>query len=249
MLAGGGASLVLRFADRIVRIPRHPFVAERFRVAAALCAAVRDRLPVAIPDARAAGPDGMECHAALPGRMPGRGDAGPALAADVAEFLAALHAVPPATACRAGVVPRFWAGFLDLAQRELAPDELDDAMRRAFALARTTDEALPPVLVHHDLHPANLLVAGDPARLSGVIDFADVSLDDPHWDFRHLTDLGPGFLAAVLDAYAARTGRRLSAARIGRLRASREGIDRAKRLLLRRSAGIAGCAAASQSAS
>jgi hypothetical protein len=95
VLAGGGASLVLRFADRIVRIPRHPFVAERFRVAAALCAAIRDRLPVAIPDARAGGPDRMECHAALPGRMPGRGDAG------TSRFPGGPHAVPPATACRA----------------------------------------------------------------------------------------------------------------------------------------------------
>ncbi|WP_374444890.1 phosphotransferase family protein [Stella sp.] len=241
MLAGGGASVVLRFGARIVRIPRHPFVAERFRVAAALCDLVRDRLPVPVPRPLQGGPPVMECHARLPGRMPEPADAGPELAADVAAVLAALHAVPVEAAGAAGVVADVWSGVLDLAERTLPPAALDRDMRRAFALARDREDALPPVLVHHDLHRANLLVAGRPARLAGIIDFADATIADPHWDFRHLAGLGADFLGAVVAAYGRATGRRLSIARIGRLADSRAGIDRAKALLLRCHDGIDGC--------
>ncbi len=38
----------------------------------------------------------------------------------------------------------------------------------------------PPVWVHGDLHPANLLVAD--GRLSGVIDFGDITVGDPAYD-------------------------------------------------------------------
>lgn len=235
---------MLEFGQRIVRIPHHPFVAERFRVAAAVAALLAGRLPVAVPRPVAGGPPAMECHVRLPGRRPRPAEAGPSLAADLAASLAALHAVPLADARAAGVVPDFWADFLDLAERELPPRARDTAMRTAFAIARDDAEALPAVLVHHDLHPANMLVEGAPARLVGIIDFADVTIADPHWDFRHLGDMGTGFLEAVVTAYEAGTGRRLSRARIARLAESRHGIDRAKAALLRRHARIGGCAAA-----
>lgn len=227
---------MLRFGTRIVRIPRHPFVAERFAVAAAVCDLVRDRLPVAVPRPTAGRPPAMECHDRLPGRAPRPDEAGPELAADLAAVLAALHATPLDAARAAGVVPDFWAGFLDLAERTLPEGERDAGMRAAFAAARDPDGALAPVLVHHDLHRANMLVAeeGRPARLAGIIDFADTTIADPHWDFRHLADLGPEFLGATLAGYHAATGRRLSPARILRLAGTRGGIDRAKALMLRR---------------
>ena len=248
-LAGGGASDVLLFGGRtVVRIPRHPVVAARFRAGAAAIAALAGRLPVPVPRIRAhAGPPAMECYPLLPGRAPVAAEAGPELARDIARFLASLHATPLEPLAGSPVVPGFWAGFLDDIEAALAAGGVDAttmaAIGRDFALARDPADALPPTLVHHDLHRGNLLVAGDPPRLAGVIDFADVSIEDPHWDFRHLADLGAGFLGLVIADYQARTGRRLSLRRIERLRACRGGLDLAKRLALdlRQSALLDGC--------
>ncbi|BBK30495.1 aminoglycoside phosphotransferase (APT) family kinase protein [Stella humosa] len=232
----------------IVRIPHHPLVASRFELARRAVAILRDRLPVAIPEPRAhAGPPALETYPLLPGRAPRPADAGPALVSDLVGFLVALHGTPPALLAQGGIVPGFWADFLDHAAR-LSADRVPDAgvlamIRRDVAVARDTDGALPATPVHYDLHPGNMLVAGDPARLAGVIDFADLSIDDPHWDFRHLGDLGPEFLSAVIDGYEAATGRSLSRARIGRLANCRRGLDHAKRALLDRlgSGATSGC--------
>ena len=63
----------------------------------------------------------------------------------------------------------------------------------------------PPLWLHGDLHPANILV--DRGRISGVIDFGDITTGDPATDLSVAWALLPGAAhAAFRDAYGAAGG-------------------------------------------
>ncbi|CAM5501303.1 phosphotransferase [Streptomyces badius] len=105
-------------------------------------------------------------------------------ASTLADFLRALHAAAPAE--RPGVVDRgahpgaYTEGF-DHLLRSVALDGRGDGARAVWddAVAAPAWEG-PPVLVHGDLHPANVVVSD--GTLSGVIDFGDLFAGDPAWD-------------------------------------------------------------------
>jgi aminoglycoside phosphotransferase (APT) family kinase protein len=103
----------------------------------------------------------------------------------LAGFLAALHRPAPADA----PVNPYRGG--PLAERDPFVREraaaLDGALCDATEVVPRWEAALaapphggPPVWLHGDLHPANLLVAG--GRLSAVIDFGDLTAGDPATD-------------------------------------------------------------------
>ncbi|WP_326637170.1 phosphotransferase [Streptosporangium sp. NBC_01755] len=59
----------------------------------------------------------------------------------------------------------------------------------------------PPVWLHGDLHPADVVVSD--GTLSGVIDFGDMFADDPAWDLATAwVLLPPGTASRFFDAYA-----------------------------------------------
>lgn len=122
----------------------------------------------------------------------------------LAGFLRALHVAAPADAPSSadrGAHPRDvtdgFEGFL----RAVAP--ADSAAVRsvwADAVAAPAREG-PPVWVHGDLHPANVVVAD--GTLAGVVDFGDLFAGDPAWDLAAAWVLLPAGLAArFFDAYA-----------------------------------------------
>ncbi len=100
------------------------------------------------------------------------------------EFLAAMHQPAPFDAPTnpyrgvplADRAERFEQGVLDLA------DTVDgSALGRLWAdLVRTPAWSGPPVWVHGDVHPLNLLV--HQGRLTAVIDFGDLTAGDPASD-------------------------------------------------------------------
>lgn len=122
----------------------------------------------------------------------------------LAGFLRALHVPAPADAPSStdrGAHPRDvtdgFEGFL----RAVAP--ADSAAVRAVwadAVAAGGWEG-PPVWVHGDLHPANVVVAD--GTLAGVVDFGDLFAGDPAWDLAAAWVLLPAGLAArFFGAYA-----------------------------------------------
>lgn len=122
----------------------------------------------------------------------------------LAGFLRALHVAAPADAPSStdrGAHPRDvtdgFEGFL----RAVAP--ADSAAVRsvwADAVAAPAWEG-PPVWVHGDLHPANVVVAN--GTLAGVVDFGDLFAGDPAWDLAAAWVLLPaGTAARFFDAYA-----------------------------------------------
>jgi len=123
----------------------------------------------------------------LPGEVVGERAAGPGVAAALAAFVGLLH-VPapsdaPANPFRAVPLASRSEAVLDRLTSADVPRarELAALWRTAAALPTHTG---PPVWVHGDLHPFNVLVeravGGD--RLSAVVDFGDVTAGDPAVD-------------------------------------------------------------------
>ena len=116
-------------------------------------------------------------------------------AVQLGEFLAALHSPAPADA------PDNPYRGVPLADRDGAMRERIASLGDLIDARRVTslwEEALsaathagPALWVHGDLHPQNLLVVE--GRLSGVIDFGDVTAGDPTYG----TELGVGGLSGL----------------------------------------------------
>lgn len=124
-----------------------------------------------------------------------------AAAADgLADFLVALHRPAPSdapanpfrgvplVARHAAMIERI-EGLPDAADRNPAGAGLRDRVRRRWLeWSATTAYCGPPVWLHGDPHPLNLLVGSD-HRLTGVLDWGDLTAGDP------ASDLAAGWLA------------------------------------------------------
>jgi len=127
-------------------------------------------------------------------------------AESLAAFLRALHVVAPADApadTGRGAHPRDCTGGFEwfLGSVEVAATDADAARAVwADAVAAPAWDG-PPVWVHGDLHPANVLVAD--GTLAGVVDFGDVFVGDPALDLAAAWVLLPaGAAGAFFAAYA-----------------------------------------------
>ncbi|MFJ9109940.1 aminoglycoside phosphotransferase family protein [Streptomyces sp. NPDC102283] len=102
----------------------------------------------------------------------------------LADFLRALHVEAPVDAPAGsdrGGHPRVHTEGFDHFFHAVVPDGVADEVRAVWddAVAAPGWEG-PPVWVHGDLHPANVVVSD--GTLSGVIDFGDLFAGDPAWD-------------------------------------------------------------------
>ena len=111
--------------------------------------------------------------------------------ASLAALLNALHAFPVDAARAAGVGhERLTGGYHDGQRdlpRSLAPALTASEVARleaAFARYETDHEParLAPALLHSDLKPAHVLYDPAARRVTGVLDWGDVSLGDPDFD-------------------------------------------------------------------
>jgi aminoglycoside phosphotransferase (APT) family kinase protein len=127
-------------------------------------------------------------------------------AIDLEAFLRVLHQAAPVDA---PLNP--WRGVPLPARTPILQshlDQLGQAVDRAAVLAfwrRVVDTPMwssPPVWIHGDLHPGNLLVSE--GRLSAVIDFGDLTSGDPATDFAIGWMLPPAFRQALREAIRAR---------------------------------------------
>ena len=63
-----------------------------------------------------------------------------------------------------------------------------------------------PVLVHGDFWHENIMVDGDPLRLTGALDFEDAHIGDPAQDFATLCHINLAFALDVAESYVAQGG-------------------------------------------
>jgi aminoglycoside phosphotransferase (APT) family kinase protein len=109
------------------------------------------------------------------------------LAVDVAEFLTCLHQVPTRDGPRPGTHNFFRGGSLRVYDREtqnalivLGDRVENETLCRLWEIALSSDWQHPPVWVHGDMAPTNLLIRE--GRLSAVIDFGCCAVGDPACD-------------------------------------------------------------------
>jgi aminoglycoside phosphotransferase (APT) family kinase protein len=134
----------------------------------------------------------------------------------LAGFLRALHVEAPAEASIAtdrGAHPRNCTdGFEDFFQA-VAPDDIAADVRAVWddAVAAHAWQG-PPVWVHGDLHPANVVVSD--GTLSGIVDFGAMFAGDPAWDLAAAWVLLPaGTASRFFDMYAYADGAAIRRAR------------------------------------
>jgi aminoglycoside phosphotransferase (APT) family kinase protein len=216
VLANGWDNLICRLGDDLaVRLPRRAAAAELIRHEQRWLPALAARLPLAIPaPVRRGGPAlGYPWHWSIVPLLPGQiaelsPPADPAGAAvSLGRFLGALHEPAPADApvnpFRGVPLAGRTAVFESRLDRLAAHVDVA-AARLAWAEALAAPRwAGPPLWLHGDLHPANILV--DRGRISGVIDFGDITAGDPATDLSVAwallpPDAHPAFRAAYQDA-------------------------------------------------
>jgi aminoglycoside phosphotransferase (APT) family kinase protein len=218
VMANGWDNLVCRLGtDLVVRLPRRAAAAELVGYEQRWLPVLAPRLPLPVPAPVRAGQPGLgypwpwSVVPFLPGRVAAQdppADLGDA-AVSLGSFAGALHA--PAAA-DAPVNPYRGVALADRSEiitgrvSQLG-DLIDrDAVLRAWeAAAGAPRWDGPPVWLHGDLHPANILV--DRGRISAVIDFGDITSGDPATDLAVAWMLLPaGFHGAFRDAYRAASG-------------------------------------------
>ncbi|MFE5495292.1 aminoglycoside phosphotransferase family protein [Streptomyces virginiae] len=123
----------------------------------------------------------------------------------LAGFLRALHVEAPAEAPIAtdrGAHPRDCTDGFDHFFHSVALEDLADDVRAVWddAVAAPEWEG-PPLWVHGDLHPANVVVSD--GTLSGIVDFGDMFAGDPALDLAAAWVLLPaGTASRFFDTYA-----------------------------------------------
>jgi aminoglycoside phosphotransferase (APT) family kinase protein len=223
-LANGWDNELYRVGDGLVaRLPRRALGAQIIKNEQRWLPGLAPRLPLPIPYPERTGvpgcgyPYSWSVVPYLPGvpAAQARWFDPAAAAAAVGRFLGALHVPAPADAPANPFrgVPlaeraATFAANLALLAGQAGRDHVDrDAVLRAWdaALAAPGYDG-PPVWLHGDLHPANVLV--NDGQVSGVIDFGDITAGDPAGDLSVAWMLlPPGGHARFWSAYQAAGGR------------------------------------------
>jgi aminoglycoside phosphotransferase (APT) family kinase protein len=193
LMANGWDNLVYRLGgELVVRLPRRAMAAELVVHEQRWLPLLQSRLPLPIPaPVRIGKPDlgypwSWSVVPFLPGQVAAHEPpADPRAAAVIlAEFLAALHISAPPDAPKnpfrgVPLANRRTAVFENLgAVADLVDPTVVQSSWDAAIAAPEWDAN--PVWLHGDLHPANILV--DRCRISGVIDFGDITAGDPAAD-------------------------------------------------------------------
>lgn len=192
LLANGWDNVLLRLGDDlVVRLPRRALAAALVDHELRWLPTLAPRLPLPVPVPVRAGraalgyPWSWSVVPYLPGDVAARTppDDEEATATAMGAFLAALHEPAPADA---PVNPFRGVPLPDRADAVLARLDALPGLDRGAVLAVWHDAAGappwsgPPLWLHGDLHPANVLVHR--GRVGGIIDFGDVTAGDPATD-------------------------------------------------------------------
>lgn len=192
----GWDNVLYRLGDELaIRLPRraqaHRLMLNELRWLPFLA----PRLPLPIPAAvrRGQPANGYPYHWSIVPWFEGISAAGRTVAdrdgygADLGRFLRSLHVPAPADAPRNPVrgVPLSTRGDAFAERLAIARPPIDGPWREIFRHgASAPGHQGPPVWLHGDPHPHNLIVASGPgpARIAAVVDFGDITAGDPASD-------------------------------------------------------------------
>ena len=213
-VAGGWGNHMWRLGDElVVRMQRMDPTPDRQLEERRWLPVLAPRLPLPVPTPVRFGepserfPKHWTVMTWVPGEPLDRGSItrGAHAADALAGFLRALQVEAPAEApitTDRGAHPSTCADGFETFFRAVVPDDRAAAVRSVWddAVAAPPWEG-PPVWVHGDLHPANVVVSD--GTLSGIVDFGDMTAGDPAWDLAAGWVLLPaGMAARFFDTYA-----------------------------------------------
>jgi len=193
-LAHGWDNVMFRLGDDLtVRVPRREVAARLIDHEQQVLGYLAERLPLAVPaPVRSGSPSDLfpwpwSVAPWLPGSTVAETDlADPSEEAQrLGEFLAALHRPAPDDVPLNRYRGRFVADNLDVdVQRAATIADGEVLLDRFVELIHVEPWNRPPVWIHGDLHPANMLATdrGGGGEISAVIDWGDVCGGDPATD-------------------------------------------------------------------
>lgn len=209
----------------IFRFPRYPGGLEQLALETKILTAVQPYLPLPVPN-----PTFVQFADATVGQafmgyemIPGKPlypaafaqiEDKAALAAQLAEFLQALHAVPIQTLVDEPLpvsdTREEWLAVYGRIQTQLFPYMRLDACKQVAhhfesVLDDPTQYNFAPVLRHGDFGTGNLLHNPATQQMSGVIDFGFAVLGDPAFDVAGLLTYGEPFVQQIGQRYPATT--------------------------------------------
>ena len=129
------------------------------------------------------------------------------IAQQMGQFLSAVHNFPVDEAKRIGVTEG-WSGYHQQAitrfRKEIAPMLSATACQKALAcMKQMMEDKFEPRVIHGDFAlEDHIFFDQEKQQLSGVIDFADVTINDPAHDFQNIVEYGgEAFFNNVMEHY------------------------------------------------
>lgn len=132
------------------------------------------------------------------------------IAQRVGNFLSVLHSFPTATAKTMGFEEldsvKSWSDRLNKIEKTIYPHipvSEQTWVTELFTsfIAMITQNPFSNKLTHSDIMPEHIIVDPTTHKLSGIIDFGDMEIADPTYDFTFLRKYGQKFLDIVYDNY------------------------------------------------
>jgi hypothetical protein len=214
---GGWDSNAVEAGDTIFKFPKHADAPARLRREAKFLALIAPRVPLAVPRMKLhETPTLFSEHVMIPGTIietagydvltEAQKDA---MAAALAGFYAALHAIPVEDAIAAGAEPKpEWpeAGAVMPALGERLPGHLHEFAEQAFAEYRE----LPPeqqIFGYFDGHGWNMAFDHERGVLNGVYDFADAAIGPLTREFTYSNLTSPDLTQRLITTYEGLTGK------------------------------------------
>jgi aminoglycoside 2''-phosphotransferase len=223
-LGEGWDSVALLVNDQhVFRFAKRPDVAVRQAREAELLPLLAGRLPLPTPQYTHAWADPtwpgkrIVGYRLLPGEqlLRTRPEHHATQAAQLGEFVSALHSIPVEEARRHGALGgdaasrrEAYRGFFATVRANMLPlfTAQEQAAIVAFWSRYLEDDTcftFAPTLVHRDLNTEHVLFDPVTGRLTGVIDWGDAAIDDPAVDFAGVRrELGDDFVRQMLAAYS-----------------------------------------------
>jgi aminoglycoside 2''-phosphotransferase len=200
-------------AGWMFRFPRQAIAAKAMEVEKVFLCKFKETSPLPVPDYRYAG----EYFAGYPkihgevlspeifqGLSPTTRDQ---IARQIGEFLSAVHNFPVDEAKRIGLTEGWGGWYAKIIQnfREVVAPALSPSARQngLACIEQMAAEKFESKVIHGDFAlEDHVFFDGKRQELSGVIDFADVTLNDPAHDFQNIVEYGgEAFFEAVMSHY------------------------------------------------
>lgn len=102
-----------------------------------------------------------------------------------------------------------WPQYFEKVFSNSLDDSIQDELARSYYMRwKSLDIKNPPMVLHDDLHPDNMLFQAN--KLVGVLDFADTDIGPPEQELRQLYRLGDEILEMTVREYEKLSGQQLN---------------------------------------